>query len=192
MIMCATRGASMTFRWILAVCCAVLLLPFAVAADSLDEIKADLANCGNCRYRTLLEARLNYRLKMVQASQLTTSGIVGSVPGTDSRMRTAMSGAAGSLMSNAGAGSGGPIPTSPATANAALKGQTAMSAYVSVYDTSDVNAAELRLSIEQQFRELGINVLGHTAPPSFPVFNLVIRDTSSSKTSTSTSYDPTR
>jgi len=175
----------------LAGCCAFLLLPLGLTADSLDEIKADLANCKTCRYRTLLEARLNYRLKMVQASQLTTAGIVGSVPGTSSTMRSAVSGAAGSMASNAGAGSGGPIPVSPAAANAALRGLTAMSAYVSVYNTSDINAAEVRLSIEQQFRELGINVLGHTAPPSYPVFNLVIRDSSSSRTGTTSTYDPT-
>jgi hypothetical protein len=182
----------MTFRRILAGCCVLLLLPLGVIADSLDEIKADLANCRSCRYRTLLQARVNYRLKMVQASQLTTAGIAGSVPGTSSATRSFMAGAAGSLMGNAGAGSGGPIPSAPAAENAALKGQTAMSAYVSVYNTSDVNAAELRLSIEQQLRELGINVLGHTAPPSYPVLNLVIRDTSSSKTSTTTTYDPTK
>jgi len=176
----------------LAGCCALLLLPLTVTADSLDEIRADLASCGNCRYRTLLEARLNYRLKMVQAAQLTTAGVAGRVPGTSAVARNGMAGAAGSLTSNAGAGGGRPIPAAPAAENAALRGQTAMSAYVSVYDTSDVNAAELRLSIEQQLRELGINVLGHTAPPSYPVFNLVIRDTSSSKTSTSTTYDPTR
>jgi hypothetical protein len=182
----------MRFRRILAACCALLLWPLGVTADSLDEIKADLAKCGNCRYRTLLEARLNYRLKMVQASQLTTAGIAGSVPGTSSAARRVMAGAAGSLASNAGAGSGGPIPIASAAENAALRGQTAMSAYVSVYNTNDVNAAELRLSIEQQLRELGINVLGHTAPPSYPVFNLVIRDSTSSRTSTTTTYDPTR
>jgi hypothetical protein len=181
----------MTRRWILAGCCALFLLPFAVSADSLDEIRADLAGCRTCRYRTLLEARLNYRLKMVQAAQLTTAGVAGSVPGTSSVARSAMAGAAGGMMSNAGAGSGSPIPATPAAQNAVLRGQTAMSAYVSVYDTSDVNAAELRLSIEQQFRELGITVLGHTAPPSFPVFNLVIRDTSTSRTATQKTYDPT-
>jgi hypothetical protein len=181
----------MTSRWILG-CCALLVLPFTVTADSLDEIRADLASCRNCRERRLLEARVNYRLKMVQASQLTTAGIAGRVPGTSSAARRVMANAAGSLAGNAGAGSGGPIPTTPAAENAALRGQTAMSAYVSVYNTDDVNAAELRLSIEQQFRELGINVLGHTAPPSYPVFNLVIRDTATSKTSTTTTYDRTR
>ena len=74
----------MTFRWTLAGCCALLLLPLAVTADSLDDIKADLANCRNCRHRTLLEARLNYRLKMVQAGQMSTAAIAGSVPGTSS------------------------------------------------------------------------------------------------------------
>ena len=180
------------FRWILVACFALLQLPVPVMADSLDEIKADLANCRTCRQRTLLEARLNYRLKMVQASEMTIAGVAGSVPGTSSGARRLMAGAAGSMASNAGAGSGNPIPTTSAAENAALRGQTAMSAYVSVYNTSDVNAAELRLSIEQQFRELGINVVGHTAPPSYPVFNLVIRDTSSSRTSTTSTYDPTR
>ena len=180
------------FRWILVGCFALLQLPFAVMADSLDEIKADLASCKNCRQRTLLEARLNYRLKMVQDSETTTAGIAGSVPGTSSGARRMTAGAAGSMASNAGAGSGNPIPTTSAAENAPLRGQTAMSAYVSVYNTSDVNAAELRLSIEQQFRELGINVLGHTAPPSYPVFNLVIREASSSRTSTTSTYDPSQ
>jgi hypothetical protein len=182
----------MAYRWIVAGCCALLLLPLGVTADSLDEIKADLANCGKCQHRTLLEARVNYRLKMVQASQSSTARIAGSVPGTSSAARHVMAGAAGSLTTSAGAGGGSPIPATSGAENAALRGQAAMSAYVSVYDTSDVNAAELRLSIEQQFRELGINVLAHTAPPSYPVFNLVIRDTSSSKTSTTTTYDPTK
>jgi len=96
------------------------------------------------------------------------------------------------MMSRAGQGDGHAIPTKSAAENAALRGQTAMSAYVSVYNTSDVNAAEVRLSVEQQLRELGINVLPHTAPPSFPVFNLVIRDTASSQTKTSTYYDPSK
>jgi hypothetical protein len=67
-----------------------------------------------------------------------------------------------------------------------------MSAYVSVYGTSEVNAAEIRLSIEEQFRQLGINVLPHTAPPGFPVFNLTIKNTPNSHTATSTEYDPTK
>jgi hypothetical protein len=173
-------------------CLAVLLSPLAIRADSLDEIKADLATCGNCSHRTLLQARLNYRLKMVQAAELTTASIAGSVPGTSSTARNGIASAAGSMTSRAGAGGGGSIPAASASENAPLRGQTAMSAYVSLYDSSDINAAELRLSIEQQFRELGINVLAHTAPPSFPVFNLVIRNTASSQTKTTTSYDPTK
>src|SRR5262249_35997248 len=132
----AGAEASMTVRWIVAGCCALLLLPFGVTADSLDEIKADLANCGKCQHRTLLEARLNYGLKMVQASQVGTARIAGSVPGTSSAARNVMAGAAGSLTGNAGASSGGPIPTASAAENAALRGQTALSAYVSVYDTA--------------------------------------------------------
>jgi len=179
----------MKHRWILAGC-ALLLLPFGVTADSLDEIKADLANCRTCSYRTLLQARVNYRLKMVQASQSMAANVMRSVPGTSSAARNVTSNAAGALTSNAGAGSGNPIPTSPAAQNAVLKGITAMAAYVSVYGTDDVNAAEVRLAVEQQFRDLGITVLGHTSPPSYPVFNLVIRDTASSKTATTPTYNP--
>jgi hypothetical protein len=51
-----------------------------------------------------------------------------------------------------------------------------MSAYVSVYGSADINAAEIRLSIEEQFRQLGINVLPHTSPPGYPVFNLTIKN----------------
>ena len=75
--------------------------------------------------------------------------------------------------------------------NSALRGQTAMSAYVSVYGTSEINAAEFRLSIEEQFRELGVSVLPHTAPPSYPVFNLKINVGTSSQARTTTNYDPT-
>src|SRR5690348_717963 len=121
------------FRWMLIGCFAFLQLPFAARADSLDEIKADLANCRNCTLRTLLEARLNYRLKMVQAAQLTTAGIAGSVPGTSSVARSGMATAAGAMTSRAGEG-GNPIPATSAAENAALRGQTAMSAYVSVYN----------------------------------------------------------
>ena len=78
--------------------------------------------------------------------------------------------------------------------NTPLRGQTAMSVYVSVYGTSEVNAAEIRLSIEEQFRQLGINVLPHTAPPGFPVFNLTIKEVGSSShlaTSTDTRFHQT-
>src|SRR5262249_32698558 len=123
-----------TSRWILAGCLASLLLPLAIGADSLDEIKADLANCGNCPYRNLLQASLNYRLKMVQAAETSTSSIAGSVPGTSSRARSLMAGAAGGMTSRAGAGGGNPVPVASAAETAALRGQTAMSAYVSVYN----------------------------------------------------------
>jgi hypothetical protein len=68
---------------------------------------------------------------------------------------------------------------SPAPAIAqdeALRGKTAMSAYVSL--TGDlgygVNGAELRLSLEQQLHEMGINVLSHGDPPNYPVLNLTV------------------
>src|SRR2546428_10614931 len=89
-------------RWILVGCLALLQLPFAMA-DSLDEIKADLANCGNCSLRTLLQARLNYRLKMVQAAETTTSSIAGSGPGTSSGTRSMLARDAGPMTSKAGA-----------------------------------------------------------------------------------------
>src|SRR5438874_11703079 len=78
-----------------------------------------------------------------------------------------------------------------AAENDLLRGLTAMSAYVSVYGTSEINAAEFRLSIEEQFRELGVSVLPHTAPPSYPVFNLKINVGTSSQARTTTNYDPT-
>lgn len=94
------------------------------------------------------------------------------------------------MASNAGSGVGGNV-RAPAD-NTPLRGQTAMSAYVSVYGTGEVNAAEIRLSIEEQFRQLGINVLPHTAPPGYPVFNLTIKNEANSHTATSTEYDPNK
>lgn len=160
------------------------------AFDTLDEIKADLANCRNCPHRTLLQARLNYRLKMIQYAENGISGIAGSVPGMSSTVRGALGGIAGTMASNSGGGVGGNVRV-PAD-NTPLRGQTAMSAYVSVYGTSEVNPAEIRLSIEEQFRQLGINVLPHTAPPGYPVFNLTIRNGANSHTATTTEYDPTK
>jgi hypothetical protein len=177
-------------RWIVSGCFAIALALPVQAFDNLDQIKAELANCRNCPHRTLLQARLNYRLKIVQQGELAVASIAGSVPGTSSGARQAMAGAAGSMASNAGGGVGGNV-RGPAD-NTPLRGQTAMSAYVSVYGTSEVNAAELRLSIEEQFRQLGINVLPHTAPPGFPVFNLTIKETPNSHPDTVTGYDPTR
>ncbi len=60
--------------------------------------------------------------------------------------------------------------------NEALRDKTAMSAYVSLLgDTGyGVNGAELRLSLEQQLHEIGINVLPHGSPPKYPVLNLTI------------------
>ena len=53
-------------RWIVSGCFAMTLALPVRAFDSLDEIKADLAKCKNCPHRMLLQARLNYRLKMIQ------------------------------------------------------------------------------------------------------------------------------
>jgi hypothetical protein len=71
------------------------------------------------------------------------------------------------------------VVASPAPAlaqNEALRGKTAMSVYVSlVGDTGyGVNGAELRLSLEQQLHDMGINVLSHADPPNFPVLNLTV------------------
>ncbi len=67
----------------------------------------------------------------------------------------------------------------PATAfaqNEALRGKTAMSAYVSLLGETGygVNGAELRLSLEQQLHEMGIDVLPHGNPPNYPVLNLTV------------------
>ena len=176
-----------TNRWIASGCFALALALPARAFDALDEIKADLANCKNCPHRTLLQARLNYRLKMIQYAETGMAGMAGSIPGMNSGTRQAIAGISGSAASNAGSGVGGNV-RAPAD-NTPLRGQTAMSAYVSVYGTSEVNAAEIRLSIEEQFRQLGINVLPHTAPPGFPVFNLTIKNTVKSENRTYTVTD---
>jgi hypothetical protein len=177
-------------RWIVSGCFALALALPVRAFDTLDEIKASLANCKNCPHRTLLQARLHYRLKMIQQLEIGVGGIAGSVPGTSSGARQMMTGIAGSMASNAGGGVGGNV-RAPAD-NTPLRGQTAMSAYVSVYGTGEVNAAEIRLSIEEQFRQLGINVLPHTAPPGFPVFNLTIKNAANSHAATTTEYDPNK
>jgi hypothetical protein len=175
-------------RWIVSGCFALALALPIRAFDSLNEIKASLANCkSNCRHRTLLQARLNYRLKMVQALETGADGIMRGVPGTSTGARQAMAGIADSVGNNAGAGVDGNVRAS--ADNTPLRGQNAMSVYVSVYGSSDINAAELRLSIEEQFRELGINVLPHTAPPGFPVFNLTIKNKANSYNRTYTSTD---
>jgi hypothetical protein len=177
-------------QWIVSGCFALALALPLRALDALDEIKADLANCKNCPHRTLLQARLNYRLKMIQYAETGMAGIAGSVPGMDSRTRGAIAGISGTMVSNAGGGIGGNV-RAPSD-NTPLRGQTSMSAYVSVYGTSEVNAAEIRLSIEEQFRQLGINVLPHTAPPGYPVFNLTIKNEAQSHNDTVKEYDPTK
>jgi len=174
-------------RWIVSGCFALALASPMRAFDTLEGIKADLANCKNCPHRTLLQARLNYRLKMIQYAETGMAGIAGSVPGMNSGTRQAIAGISGSAASNAGAGMGGNV-RAPAD-NTPLRGQTSMSAYVSVYGTGEVNAAEIRLSIEEQFRQLGINVLPHTSPPGYPVFNLTIKNTAKSQSRTYTVTD---
>jgi hypothetical protein len=58
----------------------------------------------------------------------------------------------------------------------ALRGKTAMSAYVSLLGETGygVNGAELRLSLENQLHEMGIDVLPHGDPPNYPVLNLTV------------------
>ena len=118
------------------------------------------------------------------------AAMAGSVLGMNSGTRQAIAGISGSAASNAGGGVDGNV-RGPAD-NTPLRGQTAMSVYVSVYRTGEVNAAEIRLSIEEQFRQLGINVLPHTAPPGFPVFNLTIKNAANSHAATTTEYDPNK
>jgi hypothetical protein len=169
-----------------------LALTSPMRADTLDGIKASLGSCRNCLNRTLLQARLNYRLKMIQYAEAGTSGVAGSVPGMTAGARNAFAGITGSIVANAGAGVAGNM-RAPADNNP-LRGQTAMSVYVSVSGTPEINAAELRLSIEEQFRQLGINVLPHTAPPGYPVFNLTIKEVITSKTvqNTTTNINPNK
>lgn len=45
--------------WIVSGCFALALALPVRAFDTLDDIKADLANCKNCPHRTLIQARLN-------------------------------------------------------------------------------------------------------------------------------------
>jgi hypothetical protein len=69
------------------------------------------------------------------------------------------------------------VSPAPALAqNEALRGKTTMSAYVSLLGETGygVNGAELRLSLEQQLHEMGINVLPHGDPPNYPVLNLTV------------------
>src|SRR5437879_2788283 len=97
-------------RWIVNGCFFVLALVSPMRAfDALDEIKADLANCKNCPHRTLLQARLNYRLKMIQYAETGMAGIAGSVPGMNSGTRQAIAGISGRVASNAGGGVGGNV-----------------------------------------------------------------------------------
>ncbi len=167
-------------QWIVSGCFALALaLASPMRADTRDEIKADLANCQNCRDRTLLEARLNYRLKMIQYLATGIAETVGTVPGTSAGDQNAFAAISGTMAANAGAGVEGNV-RAPAN-NTPLRGQTAMSVYVSVYGTSEVNSAGIRLSIEEQLRQLGINILPHTAPPGFPVFNLTIKEVATQK-----------
>src|SRR5258706_11846854 len=129
------RGTITRNRWIVSGCFALALALPVRAFDTLDEIKADLANCKNCPHRTLLQARLNYRLKIVQQGELAVASTVSRVPGTNSGARQAMAGISGSALSNAGGPVGGDVRT-PAD-NTPLRGPTAISPYVSGYGTSE-------------------------------------------------------
>src|SRR5437879_3951825 len=107
-------------RWMVAGCFAFALAS-PVTGASLDEIKADLANCKgppSCLHRTLLEARLNYRLKMIQMAEITMGSIARSVPGASADLRRAVAGLSGALAANAGGPGkvGGPGGTVPANA----------------------------------------------------------------------------
>jgi len=67
------------------------------------------------------------------------------------------------------------VSASPALAqNEALRGKMAMSVYVSIYGSNEINPAAFRLSLEQQLHDMGITVLPHADPPNFPVLNLTI------------------
>jgi hypothetical protein len=59
--------------------------------------------------------------------------------------------------------------------DAVLRGKTAMSAYVSVYGSSEIYAVGIRLALEQALHDMGITVLPHGSPPNFPVLNLTMR-----------------
>jgi hypothetical protein len=178
-------------QWIVSGCFA-LALASPMRADTLDELKASLANCKNCLLRPLLQARLNYRLKMIQYAEIGVAGIAGSVPGMTAGARNAFAGISGAAASIAGSAIQGNV-RAPAD-NTPLRGQTAMSVYVSVHGTSEINPAEIRLSIEEQLRQLGINILPQTAPPGFPVFNLTIKEVISTQTAGTTTHpvDPTQ
>ena len=178
-------------QWIVSGCFA-LALASPMRADTLDELRASLANCKNCPDRPLLQARLNYRLKMIQYSETGVAGMAGSVPGMTAGARNAFAGISGAAARIAGSAIQGNV-RAPAD-NTPLRGQTAMSVYVSVYGTSEINPAEIRLSIEEQLRQLGINILPHTAPPVFPVFNLTIKEVLSTHTVGPTTHpvDPTQ
>ncbi|PYT26962.1 MAG: hypothetical protein DMG58_21375 [Acidobacteria bacterium] len=125
----------MATRWMVAGRFAFALASPVRAVDSLDAIRADLANCKgppSCLHRTLLQARLNYRLKMIQMAEVTMGSIASSVPGASADLRRAVAGVAGTLAGNAGSpvkvGPGGAVPANarptavsvspaPATAN---------------------------------------------------------------------------
>lgn len=117
-------------KWIVSGFVGVTLALPVRAFDALDEIKSDLAKCRNCQHRTLLQARLNYRLKMIQYAETGMGATAGSVPGMNSGTRQTVAGISGTAASNAGAGVGGNV-RGPAD-NTLLRGQTAMSAYVRV------------------------------------------------------------
>jgi hypothetical protein len=92
-------------RWMVAGCFAWALTSPVRAVDSLDDIKADLANCKgppSCLHRTLLQARLNYRLKIIQMAEIAMGSIARSVPGASADLRRAVTGLAGTLAGNAG------------------------------------------------------------------------------------------
>jgi hypothetical protein len=95
-------------QWIVSGCFA-LALASPMRADTLDEIKASLANCKNCLHRTLLQARLNYRLKMIQYAETGAAGIAGTVPGMTAGARNAFGAISGSMATNAGGGIDGNV-----------------------------------------------------------------------------------
>jgi hypothetical protein len=127
--------------------------------------QAQLSNCDadkNCYTGPLLQARLN---ALLQIDKTVGDFEEANAPG----------------IAKIGAGSFSKIVvtapeiqlTGPVDKDA-LRGKMAMSVYVSAYGDTEIPAAEMRLSFEQQLHALGIVVLRHGDPPNYPVLNLVV------------------
>jgi hypothetical protein len=133
----------------------------------IEGAKVELSKCDadkNCYTGPLYQARLNALLKI---DKTVGDFEKSTIPG----IAKLGSGAFSKLVVTAPAIS----LTGPADKEA-LRGKMAMSVYVSAYGDTEIPAAEMRLSLEQQLHALGITVLRHGDPPNFPVLNLVIRE----------------